>query len=139
MTFCDVSTPHLVAMWPHVREHIKAALDREGSGRYEPSDILTALMQERAKLWVVWNSETKTADAAVVTELVKYPRALELRIQLVGGRNMRAWVFEARDTVEEYARSLGCKFMAGSLRKGWLRIGGPGWHETGASFEKVLT
>lgn len=126
-------------MWPHVRDHIKRALDREGSGRYEPSDILIALMQEKAKLWVVWNSETKTADAAVVTELVQYPRARDLRIQIVGGRDMKAWVFDARDTLEEYARSLGCRFISGSMRKGWIRIGGPGWRETGASFDKVLT
>lgn len=138
MTFCDVSTQHLAAMWPHVREHIKRALDREGSGRYEPPDILASLMLEKAKLWVVWNSETKTADAAIVTELVRYPRALELRIQIVGGRDMKAWVFDARDTLEEYARSLGCRFMAGSLRKGWIRIGGPGWCESGMTFEKVL-
>jgi hypothetical protein len=131
-------------MWPHVREHIKRALDRDGSGRYEPPDILVALMQSKAKLWVVWNSETKTADAAVVTELVVYPRLRELRIQLVGARSMKisafkAWAFNARDTVEAYARSIDCQLMAGSLRGGWIFIGGPGWKKTGVTFEKVLT
>lgn len=125
-------------MWPHVRGHIGRALKREGSGRYELSDVLTGLLQEKAKLWVAWNSETKTADAAIVTELVDYPRARELRIQIVGGRNMKAWIEEAKDTLEQYARAQGCRFMCGSLRRGWIRIGGDGWHETGCTFQKGL-
>lgn len=125
-------------MWPHVRGHIDRALRRDGSGRYEPADVQAALLRGDAQLWVAWNTDTKTADAAIVTEIIDYPRLRELRIWLIGGGDMKAWVYEARDMLEAYARAYGCRYICGAMRKGWLRIGGPGWHETGITFEKRL-
>lgn len=125
-------------MWPHVREYIGSALKRDGSGRYEPADILAALLQGRARLWVAWNAATKTADAAIVTETIDYPRLRELRIWLVGGRDLKTWGRVARDTLERFARDQGCAVMAGGMRRGWVRFGGPGWVETGVTFEKRL-
>ena len=140
MSLSDVPVEHVAALWPHVREYIAKVLRREGSGRFETSDILAILLRGEAKLWVVWNKDTKTADAAIVTEIVEYPRLRECRIWIVGGRpgTFKAWVYDTRDTLDEYARAQGCTFITGAMREGWIRIGGPGWRKTGVSFEKRL-
>lgn len=125
---------HLHFIWPQARPFIGRALARDAAGRYELVDILDLLLAGKGKLWVSWDG--KVVEAAIVTETVDYPRLRELRIWLVGGRNMKAWVVEARDMIEEYARAEGCAIVSGGMRRGWIRIGGPGWHETGVAFEK---
>lgn len=135
--FCDVPIPHLRLVWPLACPHLMRALDREGSGRYLPEDILRALLDAKARLWVAWNVRESTIDAAVVTETIDFPRKRELRIWLVGGRNMRGWVKAAEEMIEAFARAEGCAFLTGSMRRGWLRVG-TGFRETGITFEKAL-
>lgn len=125
-------------IWPHARPFIAAALTRDGGGRYEPADILAALLRGVVRLWISWNDTSKRVEAAVVTEIIDYPRLRELRLWLVGGGNLAAWGRPMRDLLEEFARNQGCHVVTGGLRKGWLRIGGPGWRQTGITFEKRL-
>jgi len=137
---CDVPPEHITALWPHVRGYIASVLRREGSGRFEPSDILAILLRGDAKLWIAWNENTKTADAAIITEIIEYPRLRECRIWIVGGRpgTFKTWVYETRDTIDAFARAKGCALLSGGMREGWIRIGGPGWRKTGTTFEKDL-
>lgn len=136
---CDVRVEHIPQIWPSVRPFIAMALAREGSARYAPADVLELLLGNKARLWISWNPDARAIEAAAVTDIIVFPRGLkELRIWLVGGRNMRAWVAEMRDMIEAYARANGCAFLSGSMRRGWIRIGGDGWRETGRTFEKRL-
>jgi hypothetical protein len=135
--FCDVPREHLAALWPHVLPHVVRVLEREGSGRFLPEDILALLFDAKARLWVSWNPDERAIEAAVITETVDYPRARALRIWLVAGRNMRAWVREAEAMIEAFARAQGCAFIEGAMRRGWLRVG-HGYKETGLTFEKRL-
>lgn len=89
-----------------------------------------------------WDEETKDVEAAVITEIVRYPRLNELRIWLIGGRNMAAWAKEGLEMVEAFARANGCAFATGYMRRGWLRVGNAatgGWSETGVTLEKRLS
>ena len=140
IAIADVAPQHVLMLWPLVREYIEKVLRRDPLGRYQASDILDVLLRHQARLWVAWNTERDAPDAAVITEIVDFPRVRELRIWLVGGRpgTLRSWAFEMRDQLEAFARSQRCAVIAGSMRKGWLRIGGEGWKETGTTFEKAL-
>lgn len=82
--------------------------------------------------------DAKNAEAAVVTEVIEFPRMRECRIWLIGGRNMRAWVKEGQAMIEAYAIENNCDFVSGAMRKGWIRVGGEGWHQSGVTFEKRL-
>jgi hypothetical protein len=113
-------------------------LEREGSRRFEPIDILELILAEKAKLWVIWDDEEKTAIGAAVTEIVHYPRLNELRVWLVAGRKMSEWGRRGAQMMEEFARANGCAYVTGGFRRGWIRIGGEGWRETGCAFEKKL-
>jgi hypothetical protein len=118
-----------------VRGYIERALAWEKTGRYLPADVLEILLRGDAKLWVSWDGET--VEAAIVTQVIDYPRLRELRVWLVGGRNMKAWVHEAQDILERFAKEYRCAVVSSGGRKGWLRASS-GYRETGVSFEKVL-
>jgi hypothetical protein len=90
------------------------------------------------QLWVAWDDDARRVDAAIVTEIINYPRLSECRIWLVGGRRMKTWVDAAHAEIEAFARQHGCAFLTGGMRRGWLRIGGAAWRETGISIEKDL-
>lgn len=127
---------HVPLLWPHVSGYIKAALDREASGRYALDDVLHLLLTQQAALWIAWRGDT--VDAAVVTQIVHYPQCKDCRIWLVGGHHMRGWVTQIRDMIEDFARYNGCAFVSGGFRRGWLRIGGSGWREAGVNIEKRI-
>ena len=135
---CDVPIGHLHFIWPRARGLLVKALDRGGGGRYAPADILALLLAGAARLWVSYDPDKKCIEAAILTQTIQHPQLKELHIWLVGGSNMKAWAEEARDMIEAFARADGCAIISGGLRRGWIRIGGEGWHETGATFEKRL-
>lgn len=140
IAICDVPAGHVLMLWPQVRGYVESVLARDETGRYEIGDVLSALLREEAKLWVAWNEAEDRPDAAIVTEIIQYPRLRELRIWIVGGRpgTLKSWVYQTRDTLEAYARVNGCTLMGGAMREGWIKIGGPGWKKTGVTFEKRL-
>jgi hypothetical protein len=138
MSLCIVPIEHLPFIWPQARGYVVKALDRDGRGCYLPEDVLKALLDGICRLWISWHDERERVEAVVVTETIQYPRRVGLRLWLIGGENMKAWGIPMRDLLEEYAIAHGCDAIEGGLRKGWLRIGGEGWHETGITFEKRL-
>ena len=139
MSLCLVPIEHLPFIWPQARPYVAKALARDGRGCYLPEDVLKAIAEATCRLWISWNDERQRVEAAVVTETIRYPRRLALRLWLIGGENMKAWGRPMRDLLEEYARHEGCDAVEGGMRRGWLRIGGEGWRETGITFEKRLT
>ncbi len=103
--------------------------------RWHENDVLRAVLEERAKLWVA--QEADEVVAAVVTQIVEHPRCRDCFIWLVGGGRLREWAQAGLDEVESYARHMKCDCVTGGLRRGWLRIG-TGYRETGIAMEKVL-
>ncbi len=120
------------------RGFIEKALARQEVRRYEASDVLAFLLEGKVRLWVSWDPERKRVEAAIVTELIQYPRTRDLVVWLVGSDNMKACAREAYDLLERFAVESGCGVISGRLRRGWIRIGGKGWYGTGSSFEKRL-
>ena len=126
-------------IWPHVRPFIASALKLDPVERFRLEDVLNGLLNATLRLWISWDDEKQEIEAAGVTEIIKYPSGIsELRIWLVGGRNMRRWGKPFADMLEQFARDMGCAVITGGLRRGWIRIAGDGWIQTGYSFEKRL-
>jgi hypothetical protein len=137
ISFCDVVTAHVPFLWEKAEPHIRKALSKQAAVRYHENDILRLLMEEKAKLWIAWDAEKETVDAAVVTQILEHPRLRDLHIWLVGGDNLKLWVKEAIEMLEAFAKAEGCSYVTGGMRRGWLRVG-TGYGETGISFEKKL-
>lgn len=124
-------------VWAEVTPLLKKALDREGSGRYEIDDILKLLLEGTARLWIAHDPDVHAIKAAVVTQIVQFPRKRELRIWLIGGSDMHAWAKQGLEMVEAFARSIGCFAVTGGMRRGWMRIG-DGYKDGGVMLEKRL-
>ena len=92
------------------------------TGCYEPIDLLKGAMSGRYGIWVC-ESEAGI-DAAVVTEIVDYPRKRILEMMFVGGGNMALWLPEAIRVFDEHASSAGCAHIACLGRRGWARAWG---------------
>jgi hypothetical protein len=119
---CGVPIEHLGLLWPQVEPHIAHALDRDAFGRFLPHDVLSSLAKGDAKLWISWNDEERAAEAAMVTEILQFPRCRECHVTIIGGRNKQAWLEPFFETLETYARAQGCTQMSGMGRKGWERV-----------------
>lgn len=135
---CDVPIGHLHFIWPQARQFVVAANDRAGGGRYLPSDIFALLLAGKARLWVSWDASRRRVEAAIITQIIEFPRLKELHIWLVGGEHRGQWFDEAEAMIEAFARAEGCSKIASSGRLGWLRVIGPDWHQTGATWEREL-
>jgi hypothetical protein len=92
------------------------------TGCYEPIDLLKGAMAGRYGIWLC---ETNgKIDAAIVTEVVNYPRKRILEMMFVGGSNMRAWLPEAVCVFDRHARQCGCSHICSLGRAGWARAWG---------------
>lgn len=82
---------------------------------YSTEDILYALKAQDMQLWS-WNK-----DVVLVTQVTVYPQYKVLFVLFVAGSNMGEWFNPAMEVLEKYAASLGCKYVTGEGRKGWIR------------------
>lgn len=134
---CDVPAPRIDLVWPRAERWIAAALAREDSGRFLPCDVRDLLLQRRMLLWLAWNLDAPDdpIDAAMVTELVDFPRLRELRVWLIGGRRLWSWARQFDQVICDFARAHGASRCAGGLRPGWARFG---YRQHGAELIKEL-
>lgn len=70
------------------------------------------------QLWVVDDYR-----AACVTQIVVYPQHKVCLVVALGGEGMDEWFPELMDTVEEWARQVGCRYVEEYGRKGWQKVG----------------
>ena len=122
-TICDPPPEHLPYLWPQIEPHLKRATAYT-HGLYEPIDLLTEALQGKVKIWISWNEEEKTTEAAMVSRICQYPRGRTCSVPFIGGRNLRGWKDKFVSVIEAYARAQGCGAMEGGRRKGWVRAAG---------------
>jgi hypothetical protein len=103
-------------MWPHVRDKIRAAVERTGLSSFADieSDVLTGMQL----VWIAWDG--KEILAAATTRLIKpYDKVCELTA--CSGYQMAQWLPLLRQ-IEAYAQAEGCRKMRILGRKGWERV-----------------
>ena len=122
-------------VWPMVAGWIGRVCDRDG--KYRPEDVAERCGDGRAQLWVVWDDKPPRAWAAVVTQVLRFPRRTEAEIWLVGGEDRKTWVPAALDTLEAWARAQKCNSIEAAGRPGW-RDDLPGWRRGLVIYRKEL-
>ena len=133
----DLVTPipsyYITAIWPRVVDLLIPALKRFDSG-YSVEDVLHALQGSDMQLWVAGEYE-----GAVVTQIIKFPQFKTCRVFAAGGGGMEVWMDEMEDRIETWARELGCKYLTGGGRRGWMRMGERrGWKTVGVEMSKEI-
>ncbi len=103
-------------MWPHVRDRIRAAVERTGLSSFADieSDVLTGMQL----CWIAWDG--KEILAAATTQLVK-PYDKVCVLTACSGYDRDKWLPLFAE-IEKYAENEGCSSMRIYGRKGWERV-----------------
>ena len=112
--------PELVdPLWPQLFPHLSKAAEYT-FGRYEPEDILEAVLSGDAHLWVVLE-ESGAISGITVTRFWDYPRKRCLDMVFLAGDDGFAWRELMLTTLRRWARDSGCDALEGSGRPGLAR------------------
>ena len=116
---CDlicVDPSRIDEMWPHVRDLIRAAVERTGLSSF--SDLEADVLAGMQLVWLAWDSSEIMAVAT--TQLVK-PRDKVCVLTACAGHDRGQWL-PLFAMIEQYARNEGCTRMRIYGRKGWERV-----------------
>lgn len=97
--------------WKRCSEFIEAALGH-AHGTHTLDDVLKLIVAGEAQFWAY-------PDAAIVTEIIRYPQKTVLRFWLAGG-NLDTLI-EAEAEVIAWSKQWGCVGVEIFGRKGWVR------------------
>jgi len=104
-------------VWDDVVPLIEKAL-QHAEGELVPDDIKKHLDKGDLRLWIAL--ESKEIIAAMVTEVIQYPRKKIVRVITLAGKNMDMW-YDFLPMIEGYAISHGCSSLEAWSRKGMAR------------------
>jgi hypothetical protein len=111
------------------RPWIEAALDYNG-GTHVWADIVAGIESGKMQLW-------PAPKAALVTEIIKYPRKQVLNVFLGGGDLDQ--IMDMQPSVMAWAKAQGCEALHMSGRLGWTRtLPKYGWRTLYATMEKEI-
>jgi hypothetical protein len=102
--------------WSEIRPLLQKGIDR-GRGEWEPEDVLEKLRTKEYQLW----AGGEPFEVVACTTVVQYPRLKICEIILAGGKNLEL-CREGKETIKEWAKSIGCQEIRGGGRRGWLKI-----------------
>ena len=103
-------------------------------------DVISDLQTGHKQLWICVDKEHPLGDlaAVVVTQATDHPKARYLSVLYLAGKNMPEWIGLV-ESIERYAKELGCDFMLASGRMGWKPVLEEfGWRRTAAVYEKEI-
>ena len=104
-------------VWDDVSPLIEKAL-RHAEGELIPDDIKKHLDSANLRLWVALKD--KDVIAAMVTEIIQYPRKKIVRVITLAGKDMSLW-YDFLPMLEGYAIRHGCSSLEALTRKGMTR------------------
>ena len=113
-----------------IEHSLKAALEHAGATHDLYDDVAPAIAAGRAQYW-------HNDGAAIVTEVLTFPRVKVLNYWLIGGALPAA--LELAPEIETWARKVGCTRATGIGRPGWKQIVQQcGFRVGGIAFRKEL-
>lgn len=94
------------------------ACSKIGYYGYKPGDIVLMALKGEVQLWRV-----KDGAGIVITRILSHPAGKELDIWLLAGRGLIRLADGICEQLENYARSMGCRWVSGhSARPGLTRL-----------------
>lgn len=106
-------------LMPRLFPHLSKAAEYT-FGRYEPEDIIDAVLDWEAHLWVAFDAEN--ISGITVTRFWKYPRKKCLDVLFLGGEDWDNWRDDMFDTLQRWASDNGCDAIESSGRPGFARV-----------------
>jgi hypothetical protein len=118
-------------MWPHVRDKIRAAVEKTGLSSFADieADVLTGMQL----VWIAWDGANILAAA---TTQLSSPLSKICTLTACSGYDRDQWL-PLFAQIEDYAKAEGCSSMRIYGRRGWERVL-TGYRSTHVVLEKAL-
>lgn len=101
-------------------------------------DVLAALRQRDAQLWIELDGGERVTGAAV-TRLIRYPSSLHVQVQYGAGCLQPRWCGWLK-CIEDWGRQHGCDAVDVMGRKGWEKVfAGVGYSHAYSVIRKTFT
>jgi hypothetical protein len=120
ISICGIHSTMIDEQWETVHHLVQRALDATIAGNlYTLESIKDYLKSRDMQLWLL--IEESKVHAAVITQVLVYPKAKVLDVLFMGGDIYDTWevVYQAR--MREFAAEQGCDYARGYGRLGWAR------------------
>ena len=105
----------------------------QASDKFEIDDVFKLIEEKKAQLFIFKDSELLSAW---VTTIENSGSHKWLRVMWAGGKEMEKWKHYL-NSIEQWAKSLGCDRSVIYGRKGWAKVL-PDYKQTAVILEKVL-
>ena len=109
--------PDVDSLWGHIEPLISKSL-KHAEGELIPDDLIPHLDDGKLRVWIA--VEDGEIIAAMVTEIIHYPRKKIVRVITLSGKDMNSW-YQFLPMLEGYAISNGCSSLEAWTRKGMAR------------------
>src|ERR1700733_8640823 len=109
----------LISQWLTVEPLLAKSMPTD-LGRFQPIDILAAVIRGEGQAWLILEGETILA--VTVTKIQQYPRSRGFHFFCLSGERMAEWFDQAEAFFTDYAVKNGCDHMELQGRKGWERV-----------------
>lgn len=114
-----VAPEHVRRVWPLVDKYVESALVYT-NGCFLPQDVCDFCEVGRMQLWMAVRGDDVLA--ALVSEVITYPRKRVVGVPFIGGKELRSWFRKALYTIEAWSKEMGCAGMQGGARRGWGKL-----------------
>lgn len=111
----------------HQRETLDAclpllvpALESDG-WKLNVEDVRELVAAGGMQLWVIHSPREQSLYAAILTEILEYPRKKVFSLAFCGGHHVERWAYFIESFVEA-ARTQGCHALRVAGRPGWARV-----------------
>lgn len=123
-------------VWPLIAGKIRIALENGGSLE-EPESIRGALMDQEMQLWLI--KDLHQVYGVAVSRIEVCDKALVLQIVALSGEGMEGWLEEFERVMRVFGAARGCKYLALTGRRGWLKaLKKLSWYESAVIMHKEL-
>lgn len=116
ITIKGITVNDLPIVWEEAKALLQMAINHQNELNID--DVFTKISEKDMQLFCVFSGEMMVA--AVTTEMFE-EKDKRLNITLCGGINIQEWI-EHIGTLENWAKSQGCKRITIMGRKGWEKM-----------------
>lgn len=113
-----IPAPLISTFWHYAAPYVKRALDH-ANGEFDHTDFCASCQTRDMQLWLIGKPERVVG--AITTEITLYPHRKHLRVITLAGTEFEQWVELANETMDAYARSLGCDAIECYTRRGFVK------------------
>ena len=113
-----VPTSHIDQVWPRIKGYMEDAA-KYTYGRYEVEDIYDAVVKHNHVLWIAFYGPD--IKAAVVTNILYYPKKTCLSGVFLGGVELETWKEPMLELLQKWAFDNNCDGFELCGRIGWSK------------------